>query len=67
MQGRRAKANAMTLAWTGLETLPSDLHLTLVDEVKGKSMDMRNRKLKGKYKIKAGKGLTQYRLRVVMQ
>lgn len=65
--GKKAKATSMTLSWSGVQGLPADASVKLVDpQKKGKkgTLDMRTR---SQYTIKAKKGATQYQLKVVIQ
>ncbi len=65
--GNKAKAATMNLSWSGVQGLPANASVKLVDpQKKGKkgTLDMRSR---GRYTIKAKKGATQYQLKVVIQ
>jgi parallel beta-helix repeat protein len=65
--GKKVKAAAMTLSWSGVEGLPANASVKLVDiQKKGKkgTLDMRTR---SQYTIKAKRGAAQYQLKVVIQ
>lgn len=52
------------LSWKGVRDIPSRLKVTLLDEEKGRSVDMRRKR---RYKIKPRKKATHYELKVLIE
>lgn len=59
----KSKAKKCKLTWRGVKDIPSRLKVTLVDEEKGRSVDMRRKR---RYKIKPRKKATHYELKVLI-